>query len=365
MKRSLKILTAIVLSFLMLSAAAGPALAKSDITMSQLNDEIKQKQAELDKGQKKEKELMNDLVDLEGELEELQLQIVNGEMDLEELEKELDETQKKADRQNRELGERLRSMYKNGSVGFFDVLMNSGSFSEFLTNLDMVQRILKSDEDVLDGLKKSYAAIEEKKKEVEELQGQLESARGTVESEWNEVARQKEKIAAANAKTSSQIDDLEGEMAALQKELAKMAEKGEVSTSKSSSYKGGAFRWPTPGHTEISSEYGWRICPFHGKEYHAALDIAAPMGAKVVAAADGKVIQAGWYGGFGNSVILDHGGGLTSQYNHLSSINVATGEKVSAGSTIAEVGSTGFSTGPHLDFRVYENGEVVNPRTHL
>lgn len=365
MKRILRILLILMLALAVLCACpAGPAQAK-DKTLGQLNKEIKQKQAQLDKGQKKEAELMKSLVDLEGEIDQLQGKITEGEADLEQLKKDLEKTKKEVKQQNEALGLRLRNMYKNGSVGFVDVLLRSGSFSEFLTNLDMVQMIFQSDEEVLESLKSSYERIEKKKARVEQLQSDLEAARGTVESEWNEVLKQKKAVASANAKTSQQIDDLEDQMAAVQAELARKAKEGKISSSKTSKYEGGAFKWPTPGNEVISSEYGWRECPFHGREFHAALDIAAPMGAKVIAAASGKVIEAGWGDGFGNTVIIDHGGGLTSQYNHLSAIDVTTGQKVDAGEKIAEVGSTGFSTGPHLDFRVYENGEVVNPRTHF
>ena len=125
------------------------------------------------------------------------------------------------------------------------------------------------------------------------------------------------------------------------------------------------FLWPTPGNNTITSEYGWRTCPFHGREYHAALDIAAPSGADIVASASGTVVHSGWYGGFGKSVMIDHGGGLASQYNHCSSTVVSVGEKVKKGQVVAKVGSTGYSTGPHLDFRVYKNGDVVDPRGYL
>ncbi|MDO5491944.1 MAG: M23 family metallopeptidase, partial [Bacillota bacterium] len=99
---------------------------------------------------------------------------------------------------------------------------------------------------------------------------------------------------------------------------------------------------------------------------HAAIDIGGVgTGAAIVASAKGKVVHAGWYGGFGNSVIIDHGGGLLTQYNHCSSVNVSVGEKVKKGQTIAAVGSTGYSTGPHLDYRVYKDGNAVNPWNYL
>ena len=339
--------------------------APEDSKMKALDKEIRQKQKELEKGKKKEEELFTSLVELEQQIENLEIEIEGGQLELEQLEKDLQAAQKKAAQQNKDLGSRLRSMYKNGFVGFMDVLMNSGSFTDFLTDLDMVQRIYASDTQVLAEMKTACEEIETKKTEIQLLQGDLASAQATAVEEKNEVSRQKAALNKSNQEAEEAIDDLEGEMAVLQKELEEKAKRGDVSSKDSSSYEGGAFLWPTPGNTEITSEFGWRICPFHGKEYHAALDIGAPEGADIVASAAGRVIQSGWYGGFGKSVIIDHGGGLVTQYNHCSETLVPAGEKVKAGQVIAKVGSTGFATGPHLDYRVYVNGEVVDPREYL
>ncbi|MBQ6401675.1 MAG: peptidoglycan DD-metalloendopeptidase family protein [Firmicutes bacterium] len=363
MKRSL-ILTIAFLMALSLSAFVYAA-PKDSSDLEKMNDDIKKKQQELDEGKQREKELMTTIVDIEQQIDALQVEIANSQEDLKVLEADLKEAEAKVDKQNRDLSARLRNMYKNGSVGFMDVLLNSGSFSDFMTNLDMVQRVYQSDADVLKQMQESYAEIEQKKQEVEALRDALVTAEATAEQEVAAVAAQKEKLSESNKATEEAIDDLKEEMASLEAELAAKQAEGAVSSSDTSEYTGGVFAWPTPGNTTITSGYGWRRCPFHGREFHAALDIGAPSGAPIVAAADGKVIHSGWYGGFGKSVIVDHGGGLVSQYNHCSSTLVSVGDKVKKGQTIAKVGSTGYSTGPHLDFRVYKNGDVVDPRGYL
>ncbi len=362
-------LIAFILALVLCAGALGTAsgyATKDDQSLKDLDKEIKQKKEQLEKGEKKEKEMMEDIVDLEETIDELDGEIRNAEQDLDVLNDELAEAQKQVKKQNRSLNKRLRTMYKNGSVGFMDVLLNSGSLSEFLTNLDMVQRILKSDEDVLKDLEEAHEKIEKKKEEVEALESELSYAQSTARDERAEVARQKKALEKENAQTADDIGDLEAEREALEARLARESAEGKISNSGSSTYGGGVFLWPLPASSQVTSDYGWRDCPFHGREFHAAIDIGgAATGSAIVASADGKVIHAGWYGGFGNSVIIDHGGGLTTQYNHCSAVLVSEGQKVSRGETIAELGSTGFSTGPHLDYRVYKDGTVDSPWNYL
>ncbi len=122
----------------------------------------------------------------------------------------------------------------------------------------------------------------------------------------------------------------------------------------------GLLVWPVSGR--ISSGYGWRIHPIFGtREFHTGIDIAAPWGTPIEAAADGTVLFTGWMRGYGMLVILDHGNGLSTTYSHLSSYSVHVGQRVKRGQVIARIGSTGWSTGPHLFFEVRENGRPVNP----
>ena len=135
---------------------------------------------------------------------------------------------------------------------------------------------------------------------------------------------------------------------------------GEAGGEYEGEYSGGQFTWPVPGVTYISSEYGWRICPYHGREFHSGIDIAGPAGKAVVAAERGRVILAGWNGSYGKCVIISHGGGLYSLYGHLQSITVHMNQEVFAGAQVGKLGSTGNSTGPHLHFEVRANTNNYN-----
>ena len=126
----------------------------------------------------------------------------------------------------------------------------------------------------------------------------------------------------------------------------------------------GGMIWPLSG--PVTSEFGWRTHPIFGTaRFHSGLDIGGDYGLPIYAAASGTVIHAGWISGYGNTVIIDHGGGVTTLYGHNDSLNVGVGQTVSQGQVIAMCGSTGNSTGPHCHFEVRENGEPVSPYSYL
>ena len=365
MNKMRKKLPIIISIMLMLCLCFGTSSVYATKSLSELESEIDKTQEQLEKNKKKEKDLSADLASLEGQIYELNAQIEVSEGELKQLKKDLQEAQEKVDKQNEELGGRLRIMYKNGSVGFLDVLMNSNSFSEFLTNMDLVEKIYASDKEVLEDLQASHDEIEKKKNKVEKLTNELKSSKATAESNMNTIEAEKKEIAKDSEKMAAMLDDLENEAAAEASRLASQAQSGEISSSSTSSYGGGAFAWPAASSRTISSGYGWRICPFHGREFHGAIDIAAGYGTPIVAASSGTVISAGWNGGFGNSIKVDHGGGLVTMYNHCSSFAVSVGQSVKKGQTIAYIGSTGSSTGPHLDFRVFKDGTTKDPNAYL
>ena len=126
----------------------------------------------------------------------------------------------------------------------------------------------------------------------------------------------------------------------------------------------GEFVWPTQSNWQISSKYGWRICPFHGRELHNGVDIvleSGTNGSPVYAIADGMVTRASRYGGYGNCIQIAHGGGYSSLYGHLSGYNCSSDQFVKKGQLIGYIGSTGNSTGPHLHFTVFKDGSITNP----
>ena len=365
----------IVAILLMLTFAVETSLA-SAATLSQIRNNIKNKQQELNESRAKEKSLGDQVNSLEqqinskqSDIDELEASISEAQAKLETLEEELAAAEEKVNTQNENLNARLRNMYKNGSVGFIDVLMDSGSFSEFLNNLSLVEKVYTSDQDVLEELQKAYDEIDAKKKEIETLQAELSESKATMEEQKSSleadkasVEKKKSEIAADSAETQRELDKLEADAQALTSSI-----RNSGSSSSSSKYNGGIMAWPVPSCHTVSSGYGGRIHPTTGKyKFHGGLDIPGSYGSAIVVANSGKVIWAGNRGdSYGNYVIIDHGGGVSTLYGHSSKVLVSTGQSVSRGQRIANVGSTGRSTGPHCHFEVRINGSRVNPTPYV
>jgi len=158
------------------------------------------------------------------------------------------------------------------------------------------------------------------------------------------------------------LDDLE----AMSKQLETIIRNLQVNTSDQPRRGSGKFTWPAPGYSRITSPFGYRLHPIlKQNRLHTGMDIGAPTGAKVVAGEEGTVIHVGSLTGFGNTIIIDHGGGYSTLYAHLSAYSVSKGQEVKKGETIGKVGSTGWATGPHLHFEVRVNGTPVKPDDYL
>lgn len=344
MKRKKTIITVAVALAVTLGVTTVTASAAS---LSELRDQISEKQSELEEGREQEESLSS-------QLNELEQAISENEDKLAVLEDELVQAEKEVETQTENLNSRLRAMYKNGTVGFIDVLLDSGSFSEFLNNLDMVELIYSSDREVLSDLETAYDEVEKKKEEVETLQAELNKSKEVVEAE-------KAEIAASNEETEKMLDELQADADRLTQVIASQG-----SSSSDSTYLGGQMAWPTPSCSIITSQFGYRIHPIYGySKLHTGMDIGASTGTTIVAANGGTVLSAGWNGGYGLCIIIDHGGGITTLYAHCSSIYVSSGQSVSRGQQIGAVGDTGNVTGPHLHFEVRVNGAYVDPYPYV
>lgn len=292
---------------------------------------------------------------LNGQISENKVKVGTATLELDAAKQALQET-------NDTLDARIRVMYMNGSIGYFEVLLESKSFEDLLVRIEMLQRIVTSDTDLIAQMEIDKQAVNDKKLALEEeqaklisLQGEMEVKKVELNNQFNELDSQKTALQRDIAALEVLIDETNKDadnVTVLLKEAILLQTK----------YVGGEMLWPVPQYKEISSEFGMRRHPiFNVNKMHTGIDIPAPQGTPIVAAGDGKVIWSNWLSSYGKCVMIDHGGGIVTLYAHNSSLIVKKGQTVTTGQTISLAGSTGNSTGPHLHFEVRVDGEYVDP----
>ncbi len=345
-------------------------------TVDDLKKQQKNVKQQIDKTKNEIIQIQNKTKDVSKEIEELDVKLDNAAMELKKVEDTLAELNVQIDKTLEELkvaeeklaeqeeifNKRLRAMYMNGNVGYIEVLLSSGDVVEFLSRKDMIQEIAEYDKELIVFMKEQRDIIDAKKT-------QLEAQRASVEVTKSKLEARKRDLERVTREKEALMSRLVADKEAYEKEYDKLNEYAKNIESKifklqvvNGPYSGGKMGWPVPGYNRITSYYGYRIHPiFKVKKLHTGIDIGAPSGAGVTAAADGTVIYAANLGGYGKAMMVDHGGGIVTLYAHNSSFAASVGKKVKRGDTIAKVGSTGNSTGPHLHFEVRKNGAYVDP----
>lgn len=264
---------------------------------------------------------------------------------------------------------RARAMEENRSASYWGVILKAESFSELLSRAEVINDIMEYDRLLLAELKtireeieRTKAELEQSRQEQDQTKIQLEQQVGELEDKYQEQNEFIRRLEDNEGDYVKAYEEALAEMEKLNQEVKKMS----AELAKKSKYVGGKYLWPVPGYYTVTSPFGNRWHPILRKySFHSGTDVGAPSGTPVVAANTGTVIIAGWNNAYGNYIVINHGGGQTTLYAHLSKINVKKGASVSRGDKIGAVGSTGWSTGPHLHFEISIDGKNVNPMSYF
>lgn len=403
-----KIASALALILLVTVFINRPSESEASPSSSITSDSIKEMESQIDKAEEESKNLQNSLTDvkeikkrLESEkkdmknfvaeldkqlqmiqdhIEELNLQISQKEAEIEQTQAALEWAREREKSQYEAVTDRIKFMYEQGEVSYLEAILSGKSFAEILNNLEYMEKIsaydkeqwdeyilnrelieiteetLQAEKKVLDETKAGVLAEEQA---MEELIAEKEQ---TIRNYESDIGNKEKAIKEYEADIQEQKEIIEALEKAIAEEKKKILEQqGALLT-----YDNGPFKFPLASYTRLSDDYGYRMHPILGvKQFHNGVDLASPTGTDIYAAYDGKVVAASYSSSMGNYIMIDHGSSLYTIYMHASKLYVKTGDIVVRGETIAAVGSTGRSTGPHLHFGVRLNGDYVSPWNYL
>ncbi len=312
------------------------------------------------------------------QISELEKKIEEKKEEIAQKEEELQQAQAEADAQYERMKKRICYMYERGEDSFLVMLLESGSIAELLNRVDYARqmsdydrRMLEELRELRDTIAECKAALEREQEEQEQLLEELEAQKAAVDraisAKTQEIADYQAQITSASSEQGTYEEQL-AEQEKLLEQVEHQIAAAAAARAAAEDGDGGAsgFVWPCPSSRRITSGFGNREAPVPGASTcHRGIDVGASSGSAIVAAASGRVTTSAYSSSAGNYVVISHGGGVCTVYMHASALYVSEGEKVSQGQKIAAVGSTGFSTGPHLHFGVIVNGSYVNPLNYV
>lgn len=403
-----------------------PVFAKNTISdankeKQELENQLKDVQSQISDLKSKSQDTASYMKQLDKKSAEISAQLVKLEKEIEEKKAEmeknqiaLDEAKQVSEKQYEDMKKRIKFLYENGNEAYLEIMLEAKSFADLINKADFVKEMSEYDRNMLTAFQTTQQTIADKQEQIkiefeqiEQLQAQTEEQKKSVEALASEKEKEYEAYKSQIAKSETLAEQVEDEIDAQEQIIANLEaeaerkrkaeeeaqalkakaaaaaeaaakEKSGTKTSTSSpeateedkpsrpSVSASGFVWPCPSSRKINSDYGYRIHPLTGgRKMHNGIDIGAAGGATIVAAASGTVSSASYNSSMGNYVMIDHGGSLYTVYMHCSALNVSAGQKVSAGDTIAFVGSTGASSGNHLHFSVRLNGSYVNPWNYV
>ena len=336
--------------------------------LSEANGELNEVQSNLSENLQQVEKLDEKISTAEQQLEEQESKITELKNSIDQIEEELNTITEKYDKQVDLFKKRMVAIYISGDTQYLDVLLKSRSLTDFISSYYIISQLTDIDENLLNDLETKKKAISLSKQKLEnekkEMATILENQTRTTRTLQNTKKMREnfiEKLSDEEKTLQAKIDEINKQYEEVNQQILELAQQGLDTT-----YIGGELAWPVPGYTRITSKYAMRVHPITGQyKLHTGVDIGAPEGANFVAANDGIVTKAGPNTAYGNMVIIDHGGGVSTLYAHGSEILVEVGQTVKRGDAVLKVGSTGYSTGPHAHFEVRINGVTTDPLPYI
>ncbi|MDD3853332.1 MAG: peptidoglycan DD-metalloendopeptidase family protein [Syntrophomonadaceae bacterium] len=342
--------------------------------LQEVGRDITQTRSKIDSVKKHERSIMGEIQTLEKSISanERQLEstvdrIAYLEENIIKLENDIKEAQKELEDKTALLSDRLIALYEQGDISYLEVLLSATDIKDFLTRYDMVNAIVEQDVDLIE-------TIEEQKHDLETKKSDLAVKQNELKQSYSDQIAIKDTLDEQKSKKKDVLSNVQQEKNAYLRALEELEQNSRelevmirrMQGGSTTQLGTGTYTWPTPGYTSITSAYGMRYHPIlKVRKMHTGVDIGAPGGASIVAADSGKVIHCGWMGGYGQVIVVDHGNNMSTLYAHLSAYAVSNGAVVTKGQTIGRVGSTGWSTGPHLHFEVRINGSYTDPMPYI
>lgn len=375
-KRGLALVLALILTMGIVLPVHGTQLEDKQRLLQDVNQQIDQQRSKVSNAKKKEKSLMGQIQNIDRsiystdrEIRKINERVAYLDTNIDVTKQDIDQLKEALAQQTEVMGNRLVFAYEEGSsVSYLEVLLASTDIQDFLTRYDYLASIVDADVSLIEEIDRAKTELNIKQNELESQKvemSDLQEEQIDKQEELKYDKNQKKEILNSVVKErrayEAALNELENASAELETMIRNIQGGG------SSQQLGtGAYTWPCPGHGTITSPFGMRYHPIlKTRKMHTGIDISAPSGASIVSADAGSVIFSGWMSGYGQVIVVDHGNKVSTLYAHQSSLLAAKGASVGKGQIIGKVGSTGFSTGPHLHFEVRVNGSPVDPTGYV
>lgn len=392
MNKKLRFIAAVVVSCsLMSSTVLADDLSDAKSKSKEIETQIESNKAKVSELEENRDNILSEISELDNnmdklysEVNNLQAQISQSTNKIEELEERSSELKKELEANKKVMDKRLRVLYKNNGTSYIEILLSAEGFSDFFEKIDIINTLISFDNEEINKFKANQEELDKNIEASSEEKKTLENAKAIVDANLEELNAKKDKKTKLMAKAENELgtaekllaqneaesEEILASITAMEKAASRPSRGGSSSQSntKPSNSGSSSSQVSTNGmysitgtRYAITSPFGYRTSPVgRGQEFHKGIDIGAPYGAPVYSLKAGTVTYAGWMEGYGNVVVVSHGD-ISTLYAHNSSLSVSVGQTVAGGQQLSNVGSTGWSTGPHIHFEVIKNGTNIDP----